>query len=166
MRKVIIFFIFSSFFMVSCYEEKAPTEQPFFVHLYTQFCSQCKQETINGLAYAYLFKDEGKEVNKEESFNSVQKSGLIKYTDGSEASYIYKSTPVYDNYKFEKIPNGDYILLVTYSTDYYTTAGAAHKRITVNADYQFTIERKVFLFKKLNDSDEYGYGYQEWDEKW
>lgn len=192
MKKVIILLIVTSFSFAGCYKVETPTEQPFFVHLYKQFCPGCPVEPVVGATvHHYLFKDKGKEVDEERSYESVYKNGIIYYTDGSHDTYQYQAFPFYSeggdglsydygnmpmpsgsseggvySYKFSEIPNGNYILFVVFSYSNYYVEGAAYKNITVNYDYQFTIEKKTFLYKKQKNSDAYEYGCQKWSETW
>lgn len=193
MKKIIILLVISLLIFTGCYRVETPTEQPFFVHLYKHYCAGCPVEPINWTAETryYLFKDVGKEIDKEKSYSSVYKDGVIFYTDGSKDNYRYEASPFSDSgaeytvytpvgggsfswfpdpneltsYRFKSIPNGNYILFVVFSLDGYNVDGASHKRITVDYDYRLKIEKKTFLFKR-QDSGEYKYGYQDWDEKW
>ncbi len=87
MKKAIILLSIVLFIFTGCIKVEDPTEHPFFVRLYAQFCPNCAVEVIDGTysSWYYLFKDEGKEVDVEKTYQSL-KDGIIVYTDGSLAN--------------------------------------------------------------------------------
>jgi hypothetical protein len=145
-----------------CSKEEESTEQTFFVNVYTQY-SESSEEQIASPCHVFLFEDKGKTIDKDESYYSAYRDGVITYTDETTERYVHKSPTTSGINNFENIPNGKYILFVAYIS-YGYVAAASHKQIIVNKDYNMTIEKKVFLYRGSSSAE--NYGYQEWDEKW
>ena len=157
--------MFSIILLTSCNKEDEPTNQTFFVNVFTQYGEDRDEDIVGEIdnAHVYLFANSSKTIDKKESFYSIYEDGELIYTDGTKAKYLYKSPSTLGINTFEDIPNGDYILAVSLVT-YGRTVGVSHKPIEVNYDYRVTTEKKVFLYGKTNNNT--NYGYQDWDEKW
>lgn len=90
----------------------------------------------------FFFNDNGKDIDYTSSNPSFNDHKLT-YTDGtySEEAVIYDSGEP-GVYRFENVPNGQYILWVHYYP--YSTGWQSSKKIVVNNDSHLMIETKVF----------------------
>ncbi len=138
----------------SCSKDDEPTEQTFFVNVYTKYGNSDKE--LADKAWLFLFKDNGKTIDYTKTASSIVLDEKITYSDGSTQSYEYsKSAPGVFN--LEKIPNGNYILLVSYSN--YNVGYCSCKKITVDYNYRGKKEEKTF---SLDNSTGALFNYQEW----
>lgn len=150
MKKLIIMlaamlplFVFSA---CSDDEDGGSGSQTFFVNVYSKygFEDESDKELVNQ-AFVYLYSDEGKSIDTEESAESVVKDGVLTYSDGSDSEKPKYSTGFQPGvFNFENIENGNYILWVVYMYDYAGICYSSYKKIAVNEDYRGTTEEKIF----------------------
>lgn len=155
MKQSLSFLIIAlSVIFTSCSKDDEPTEQSFAVNVYTKSGSQT---TLAEKSWLFLFKDNGKTIDKVKTASSIVLKEEITYSDGTTQSYEYsRSAPGVFN--LENIPNDNYILLVTCSN--YSFTYSSCKKITVDYNYRGTIEQKIFSF--ANSMTDGMFNYQEW----
>lgn len=139
----------------SCSKDDEPTEQTFFVNVYSKW--ETGEETLVKDAFVYLFSNENKSIDNQNSAYSVVSDGTITYTDGSKSSAPKYATKFQSGvFNLENIPNGEYILWVTYKVAVGARFYSSYKKIVVNNDYRGAIEKKVFL-TSMDDNGLYIY---------
>lgn len=151
--------------MISC-SDSEPKEQTFFVNVYTLYEESNPEiwgepkEELAKKAFLYIFQNNGKEIDANKSLVSVIEDGKITYSDKNVSK-----TPIYATnfqsgvFNLENIPNGNYILWVTYMTEYGGKCYSSYKPIKVDYSYRGTMEKKVFHISP----DDIGYRFfQEW----
>lgn len=139
----------------SC-KDNEPTVQTFFVNVYYKYSKTPSYgEKIASPTTVYIFKDNGKAIDTKASSVYFGFDGQLTYTDGTRSElYSYVSDGLTGINTFKDVPNGNYVVWVTYKSSAYTQYFSS-KKITVNYDYRSKMETKVFDFD-MNS------GYQEW----
>lgn len=135
------------------------TTHTFNVDVYEQ-TSATSTKRLASPTLVYLFKDNGKEVDKKKSCNSVESSKNITYTDGTTAKYDYVSSSINGINKFESIPNGSYTIWVWNKTDTWLVNYYSSRNILLDKKF------KTQTFEKIFHKSDFSYGYEEWNEAW
>lgn len=158
MKKILLLLVLLPMFMTSCSNDDEPTEQTFFVNVYTKW--EDSEEKVAKKAFLYIYENENKSIDNSQSTVSVVNDGLITYTDGSKSSKPTYATKFQSGvFNIENLPNGEYILWVTYMEEYGGRTYSSYKAINVNHDYRGKSEKKVF---QTSMQDQGLYIYQNW----
>lgn len=158
MKQVLLLLVLLPLLTTACSKDEESSEQTFLVNVYTKW--ENEEEELSKNALLYIFANENKSIDTNQSTVSVTEDGVITYTDGSKSS-----TPVYATkyqpgvFNIENMPNGEYILWVTHMKDYGGVCYSSYKKISVNENYRGASEKKVFL---LSSEDRGLNIYQNW----
>lgn len=158
MKKILFFLAVLPLLTTACSKDNEANEQTFFVNVYTKWGNN--EEQISKNTFLYIFANEKKEIDTNQSAISVPNEGVITYTDGSHSGKpTYATRYQAGVFNIENMPNGEYILWVTHMQEYGGARYSSYKRITVNEDYRGASEKKVFLLSSQNTGL---YTYQNW----
>lgn len=158
MKKILLLLAILPMFMTSCSNDDESTEQTFFVNVYTKW--EDSEEKVAKKAFLYIYENENKSIDNSQSTISVVNDGLITYTDRSKSSKPKYATKFQSGvFNIENMPNGEYILWVTYMEEYGGRTYSSYKTINVNQDYRGKSEKKVF---QTSMQDQGLYIYQNW----
>lgn len=163
MKKLLLFIILTSLFLGCSSDDEEDAKQTFFVNVYYQYDKGSEPKPVDK-AFVYLFKDNGKEIDRTNSLSSVALDGEITFSDGSKDLYSFKPEGfgIATNI-FSDIPNGSYILWVTYNS--YSMFASSYKKIAVNYDYRTTTEKKTFIYDTEFEAG-YNFRFQDWSKAW
>lgn len=138
-------------------EKDGPRKQTFFVNVYEQYSASLSKKFAEP-STVFLYKDIGKTINYRESSSSVKIDNKLTYADGTTSEkYNYTSNSVTGVNTFKSIPNGEYILWVTYAP-YSFLIKSSSKTITVHSKMNLKTEELIFT-----GAD---FGYREWNRPW
>ena len=158
MKKFLFLLAILPMFITSCSKDEESNEQTFFVNVYTKY--EDSEEKLAEKAFVYIFTNENKAIDNNVSKVSVVDDGVITYADGSKSSKPKYATKFQAGvFNIENMPNGEYVLWVTYMTEYGGRSYSSYKKISVNNDYRGKSEKKVFL---QSMEDQGLYFYQNW----
>lgn len=148
------------FAFVGCSDDEGNGVQTFFVNVYSKYgFEDDSDKELANQAFVYLYSNEGKNIDTEESAESVVKDGVLTFSDGSVSEKPKYATDFQPGvFNFENVENGRYVLWVVYMYDYAGICYSSYKNITVNEDYRGTTEEKVFTYEEGLDR----YRFQEW----
>lgn len=166
MKQNLFILMLFAFLFTACSSDDHSKEETFFVNVYTQYSAEDEEKLANPeshKAYVYLFDDLNKQIDTSKSMSSVYWDDVITYTDGSTEKYVFKSPTSVAAHILEDIPHGKYTLFVVLTSYNGLVQGASSKSIVINKDYNAKTEKKVFLYRGIENGN---YGYQAWDEKW
>lgn len=107
-------------------------------------------------AFAYLYKDTGKEVDNDKSTISILFDTTLTYKDGTSSAAPIRSSQKSESV-FKNIPDGNYLLWVGHksaSSDYKTSS----TKITINSKDDIITKNVVLDMDKKS-------GYQSWQEE-
>lgn len=164
--KKILFLLAATAIFLGCSKDDDPEEQTFFVQVYSawdggddEIWGEPEEELVKK-AFVYLFENENKNIDNNKSVRSVIDDGRVTYLDGSKSNPPKYSTEFQSGiFNLENISNGNYILWVTYMTEYGGRCYSSYKNIVVNYNYRGTMEKKVF---RTSMDDTGLYIFQEW----
>ena len=145
---------------VGCSDDEGSDSQTFFVNVYFKYgFEDDSDKELANQAFVYLYSDEGKSIDTEESAESAVKDGVLTYSDGSVSEKPKYATDFQPGvFNFENVENGNYVLWVVYMYDYAGICYSSYKKIIVNEDYRGTTEEKIFTYEEGLDT----YRFQEW----
>ncbi len=132
-----------------------PTTQDFYVNV---LCTKSGylSNRIATPSSVYLFQDTGKKIDTTISYyHTVKQSQVLMYQDGTTSAACKYMAENGAN-TFTNIPDGDYIIWVTFSPIDKSGYYAAMRKIKVNVDYRWRSENMLFNL----DKDP---GFYEWD---
>lgn len=150
MKKVLFLLVMVAAF-VACSKDDDEKEQTFFLQVYSLYEEPNTdlwgepEEKLVKKAFVYLFEDENKEIDNEKSSISVIDNGKLKYSNNSVSKAPKYTTNFQAGiFNLEDVQNGDYILWVTFMTEYGGICYSSYKKIKVDNSYSGTMEKKVF----------------------
>lgn len=161
MRIILAMAITLPMMLMSCSDDSEDSgKQTFFVNVYSKPNSIYGEKELVNYAFVYIYENENKEIDGLASSESVVEDGVLTYVDGNKSSRPKYATSFQPGvFNLENITNGDYILWVTYMTDFKSSFYSSFKNIIVNYDYRLTTEEKTFM---TSIDDKGIYRYQEW----
>lgn len=143
--------------ITGCEKENESLTQTLMVNVsYTYSSNPDYGDKLSDKAFVFIFKDNGKEVDNEESDNSVIFDLKMTYKDGTKSDSPIRSSESSVN-TFEDVPNGNYIIWVAH-IPYAATVKTTSTKVSLKPNDDLVI-KKVVLDMDLPN------GYQVWKDK-